>query len=694
VRPVDAATYYVRPDGGTAAQCNGTTDAAYPGSGTGRSCAFNHPNWALEYQGQPAGRLNGSDKLVIVRGLYRIGCLNPTNCRDANYNVTAGSTCDRAYPNSCIPNPIPNGTSGNPTLVIGCSLNGCPNPGQRPELWAAGRIAQVINLNGSSNVVVQDLVITDHADCGVGNTHGYDCGAADSSELSGRDGINVINASNIVLKNLQVHGFYRYGMFGGGGNNITLDNVNLDYNSFGGWDTDNCSGAGNCGLSGTIAFQNGTTIRYNGCVENNPGYGNILPGGCYSQDQSGYGDGLGTGNTAGNWVFNHANISHNVSDGVDLLYLNRGAYSGGSVNVKSSLMEGNAGNQLKGPNNMYVEDSFIIGNCGYFNGQPFTQGGNPAFNHCRAGGNAVAISFHSGDTAIPKIYNNTVLSNGDVMFEISGTCNTGTNVLVKNNILRGGKEWHDDPAFNSGGNGDNVSVFYDVNAGSCNTNFVEDYNICYGDFKEANPCPAAHDLRTNPLFTGTIKQGPNSNPGYYSKPDYVNQLILQPTSPAIGRGNSTLSGANNLDYDNYNRGNVWDVGALQHGSLPGGDGFRALAGTNTRGIVGVGEQINVNPGNIIYLGILSSTGQYDPVMTGVCSIGTVAENPTNIPNSEVTWYLSPNNQIILQGNLRGPVVQSFMTPHSSGRYQVQCTKWDVNHNLTPIGNGYLTINIL
>src|SRR6266478_92904 len=44
--PLSAATWYVRPDGGTRysknanGQCDGKADAAYPGSGTNKHCAF------------------------------------------------------------------------------------------------------------------------------------------------------------------------------------------------------------------------------------------------------------------------------------------------------------------------------------------------------------------------------------------------------------------------------------------------------------------------------------------------------------------------------------------------------------------------------------------------------------------------------------------------------------------------------
>jgi len=46
--PARAATWYIRPDGGTryssqqkSGQCDGQTDAAYPGEGKNQHCAFN-----------------------------------------------------------------------------------------------------------------------------------------------------------------------------------------------------------------------------------------------------------------------------------------------------------------------------------------------------------------------------------------------------------------------------------------------------------------------------------------------------------------------------------------------------------------------------------------------------------------------------------------------------------------------------
>ena len=58
-----AATYYVRTDGGSASQCNGLSDAAYPGSGTAQNCAWNNPSVALPNSG--SARIAGGDTLLI-----------------------------------------------------------------------------------------------------------------------------------------------------------------------------------------------------------------------------------------------------------------------------------------------------------------------------------------------------------------------------------------------------------------------------------------------------------------------------------------------------------------------------------------------------------------------------------------------------------------------------------------------------
>ena len=67
--------YYVRPDGGSADQCTGLVDAAYPRSGTSQPCAWDHPFRALPPGGTP--RIVGGDTLIIGAGYDMVGCGKP-----------------------------------------------------------------------------------------------------------------------------------------------------------------------------------------------------------------------------------------------------------------------------------------------------------------------------------------------------------------------------------------------------------------------------------------------------------------------------------------------------------------------------------------------------------------------------------------------------------------------------------------
>ena len=66
-----ATTYYVRADGGDAAQCTGRSDAPYPGSGTNQACAWKSLYYALPTSGSP--RIAGGDTVIVGPGNYQIG---------------------------------------------------------------------------------------------------------------------------------------------------------------------------------------------------------------------------------------------------------------------------------------------------------------------------------------------------------------------------------------------------------------------------------------------------------------------------------------------------------------------------------------------------------------------------------------------------------------------------------------------
>src|ERR1017187_9975691 len=74
------STYYVRPDGGTGKQCNGSADTAYPGRGTNLPCAWSHPFWALKKATE--WKLRGGDILIVAPGSYLIGLSGPKTGSD------------------------------------------------------------------------------------------------------------------------------------------------------------------------------------------------------------------------------------------------------------------------------------------------------------------------------------------------------------------------------------------------------------------------------------------------------------------------------------------------------------------------------------------------------------------------------------------------------------------------------------
>lgn len=572
-----AATWYVRVDGGTRSQCTGLADAVPSGpSASGESCAFAHPYYALGWytddpSGGTAGVVLAGDTVVIKPGSYKMG-----------YGGAPGITgCSTSWAYGCTMRPPPNNVT-----ITGCTTNGCGCSSSssagiwtttctttRPELWGSGRAKQVINVTSKSGVTLRDLEITDHADCGEGHRL-YGCGPADVDELSAARGLTVTSATNLVIDGLNIHGVRSAGIKGWNANGVSFIDSDISYNSFIGIDNDSSGTCTNCGWSGTTSFLR-TRVDGNGCVEDNPGNGTIKSEGCYSQDQSGYGDGLGFANTGGTWVITDSSFSHNVSDGLDLLYMNRGIYSGGTLSVKRSRFEGNAGNQIKIPNASSVEDSAIIGNCGYFRDQTFTQGcyastactgGVCCFNNCRAFGTPVVLTFKSGDTTTPKLYSNTILSNGDVGIQIGGTCPSGTDAYIYNNILIGGWEF---------GQLEKSDLFYLSESSTCNADYVENFNLCDDQWKNSE-CNGANDqtvTTANVKFTGTISQGTGQYTGYYTSNDYISQLTVQATSPAVNQASeSTPSDDDTVDFNNFERGASTDIGAFEFGTTGQGGG--------------------------------------------------------------------------------------------------------------------------
>lgn len=534
--PSQAATYYVRTDGGTSAQCTGTADAAYPGSGTAKACAFNHPFWVLSAAGSP-NKMVGGDTLIIGPGQYMMGFGAPNT-----------PSCSQYYPWDCRMRPVPSGTASNPTRILGKGWDtGCTS---KPQIWGTERAATVLDLTSSSNVQVQCLDITDHSSC-------MDSGP-DSATRCNREtypygpwalvGVVASDSANVLFKNVNIHGL-RTGILGGRLSNWTLEKTDIIANSFVGWDGD--IGATSSSNSGTIKFKD-SRIMWNGCGETYPG---LAPHHCYSQDQGGYGDGIGTNVTGGDWVFDGVDMTHNTSDGLDLLYHN----GQGSVTITRSRFEGNAGNQVKTAANTSIDNSKIIGSCAFFKDKSFTSKTgvsyqSVAFNNCRAGGNTIAIDFRSGMKA--AIYNSTITGNGDVLIQTSGSGCAGTEKITsQNNIYIGGLE------YNTGGS-DVADLYYAAGAGgngdgTCGKVALSTNNdIIWATKYNSSECNGKPSFCVDPKIVGPLSYyGDNQN------------VALQSSSPAINKA-AVISTLVAKDYNNYSRGSQWDIGAVEYGSTP------------------------------------------------------------------------------------------------------------------------------
>ncbi len=472
-----AETYYVRAGGGTATQCNGTANTPYPGSGENRDCAWAHPFWALNSSG--AWRIRGGDTLVIESGSYRMGFGAPN---------TGWCSPEGAY--ECVLPPLPSGPDPRTfTRVRGAGWNsGCA---AAPELWATQRANTVLSLDNTSNAEIACLDITDHSGCV--EFH------ADSSVRCQRDqypfgdwglmGLHAQDSRNVILRNLNIHGFAETGVRAGRIADWTVEDVRIAANGLAGWDGD--LGGVDSSNSGTLIFRR-WKVEWNGCAETWPAR---QPGSCWAQQSGGYGDGVGTGASSGRWIIEDSEFRNNTSDGLDLLYLETVRGERPSVEIRRTIASGNAGNQIKVSGRSTIVNTVAVGNCMFFLDKPFGShmGGRMSGDHCRAYGGTVAVFMHRGDAA--WVVNSTIVGHGDTLFTIecrtpggqAPACDGSETVGIQNNVLAG---------YGDSLGGDEVGLSWDpFNM----TRGHVDYNIIQR-VKET-PCPGgARNVCADPLF--------------------------------------------------------------------------------------------------------------------------------------------------------------------------------------------------
>ncbi len=502
LQPTLGDIYYVRPDGGSAAECTGLANAPYLGSGVDQPCAWNHPFQALPPDGTP--RIAGGDTLLIAAGSYVMG-----------YGAPGDDNCDAIGAFGCFMPPIPSGPdAAHPTRILGAGWDAnCPSP---PELWGTERADLILNLAASSNVEIACLEITDHSDCVESHSGELEC-ERDTSPYGpwAVIGLEARDSANVQLRHLNIHGLAAGGVHAGRLTDWTVEHVRIAGNGWVGWDGDI---EGDDSNAGTLTFRH-WTVEWNGCGETYPGE---QPTGCWAQTAGGYGDGVGTGATGGNWIIEDSAFLHNTSDGLDLLYHELG----GSVSLNRIHAEGNAGNQVKITGAAAITNSVLVGNCAFFESKPFTHNVDP----CRALGNTLEVVYAGGERV--SIVNTTFYGQGDGL--VGGgpregyTC-TGAETLVGwNNIFLGDTDFFDP--------GDVTFLFYQE---SCaDLAFEGDYSLAYNVKNNESPWvnppyPGAHNLLQDPLLAG-----PFSGNAY--------GMIPSANSPAIDAGNNAACAATDI----------------------------------------------------------------------------------------------------------------------------------------------------
>jgi len=494
-----AATYYVRPDGGSATQCTGRANAPYPGSGTGRACAWDHPFRAFPPDGTP--RIAGGDTLIIATGSYMMG-----------YGARGADACYPEGAFGCTMPPIPSGPdAAHLTRILGAGWDtGCPDP---PELWGTERADVIINLTDARNVEVACLEVTDHSGCVESHSGGLACERDDPPFGPwAATGLYAEDSSDVHLRDLNIHGLASTGIHAGRLSNWTVENVRIAGNGSAGWDGDLWDEYGDSN-SGTLTFRH-WTVEWNGCGETYPGG---QPTGCWGQTAGGYGDGVGTGATGGDWIIEDSAFLHNTSDGLDLLYHELG----GRIVINRVRAEGNAGNQVKITGQSTITNSVLVGNCAFFEGKPFTHDVDP----CRALGNTLEVVYTGGEHV--SIVNSTFYGQGDGL--VGGgpreghNCSGTESLTGRNNVFLGDTDYFDP--------GDIAFLFYQE--GCADLKLDSDYNIAYNTkniecgINDTYVNSRSHDLCQDPELSG-----PFTGNTYGVMPN--------PGSPAIDTGNNAV----------------------------------------------------------------------------------------------------------------------------------------------------------
>lgn len=461
-------TWYVRRDGGTrysvrshSGQCDGRADAAYPGRGINRHCAFNDLRflWDDQTYGNRAWVISGGDTVVIEGCSSNRNQLHPSvpACRigwDADIGPGAGRTwCFGGAGNTaCYNPPIPSGTASRPTRILGvcavrgtCNSGSITNRGKLTQIFGGLGVDTTLNLTNTKWVDIEGLEITSHN--GKCIKHGSPASPrsciefpSPNSDDYADNGIQTNNtSSNIVLQDVYIHGFTTSGLQGPIGGPISLTRVFVGFNGFAGWNFDD--GRSTPDAPGSSIIAKYVTMLGNGCNEEYPITHPQFPAmSCYDSDSGGFGDSWsGQDTKLDSFTCDHCVMAYNTKDGFI------GPHTAiQRLMITNSMSYGNMGQQWKwgtGPNSTTVfENNLTVGNCRRLSGP--MQGASNNYNQhlslfCRASGDV--FSFYSAAHSQVLFADNTTIGYSATMFDFScqsrGSCASARYTFVNNIVL-------------------------------------------------------------------------------------------------------------------------------------------------------------------------------------------------------------------------------------------------------------------
>ena len=572
-------TWYVRPHGGTPyvssattpnGQCDGKHDADYPGTGVNQPCALGNMSYLWQDQATTYVMkwiISGGDTVIVRQktGGYQLGMLapapssgpwSPVNCQGDQF--------------TCFMPSIPSGTAAQPTRILGENYGSCHADSAKTTLLGSYNVETVLNAKDSQFVDVQCFEVTDTSGCGL---YAHACAAG------GDQGARVALSesaltSDVNFTDLFLHGTGE-GIRGASGVGIVADHIHIRGTPGAGIDMDDTpwGGLSNISVSGGYTLTNSLT-EFVGCLEEYPVVHQYPYIECVDSNTGGYGDGLGTASTVGDWMFDHDTWNYNFQDGLDLLH--SGMHS---LTVTNSLSQGNEGQAFKigSASHVVFQNNIALGNCmrlgQLFGDEPasaLAPGGGPpgaGYSLCRGGADTIPMKLDNQGTYL--LQNNTIVSYG-VPYDMScddpwNHCES-TSATYQNNIIMGYER-------TSGGQLPTSFYLETVDASGSNHAStlmpplngwsVRDHNLFYNI--RAGNCPI---LGTGETCNLVDPKFANEPPSPYLNEAALDNFNYTPAagSPLIGAG--TWIPTNLTDNAGKNRPNPPALGALEYASAP------------------------------------------------------------------------------------------------------------------------------